>query len=105
MQHIIFNPDYVLKPDDGKALIMAALVGRNSQKGITQTIAEVWNSDKANKIYHITQNDIPKDSLCHTCDKFDICRSVRQVCYRDIIRKYGTDKWYYPDVNCPYANK
>lgn len=72
---------------------------------ITQTIAEVWNSDKANKIYHITQNDIPKDSLCHTCDKFDICRSVRQVCYRDIIRKYGKDKWYYPDVNCPYANK
>lgn len=71
----------------------------------TQSIAEIWNSEKANKIYNITQEDIPEDSLCHTCDKFEICRSVRQVCYRDIIQKYGTDKWYYPDVNCPYANK
>lgn len=71
----------------------------------TQSIAEIWNSEKANKIYNITQEDIPEDSLCHTCDKFEICRSVRQVCYRDIIQKYGTDKWYYPDANCPYANK
>ncbi|ELX66829.1 hypothetical protein HMPREF0662_01896 [Prevotella nigrescens F0103] len=23
------------------------------------------------------------------------------VCYRDIVRKYGTKHWDYPDVNCP----
>lgn len=71
----------------------------------TQSIAEIWNSENAKKIYYITQDDIPEDSLCHTCDKFEICRTARQVCYRDIIRKYGTSKWYYPDVKCPYANK
>lgn len=71
----------------------------------TQSIAEIWDSEKAKKIYYITRDDIPEDSLCHTCDKFEICRTTRQVCYRDIIRKYGTDKWYYPDVKCPYANK
>ena len=31
MQYISFNTDYVLKPDNGKALIMSAFVGRNSQ--------------------------------------------------------------------------
>ena len=71
----------------------------------TQSIAEIWNSEKAKKIYYITREDIPDDSLCHTCDKFEICRTTRQVCYRDIIQKHGKNKWYYPDVRCPYANK
>lgn len=68
-----------------------------------QSIEEVWNSDKAKSIYFIKQSDIPEDSLCHSCAVFKECRTVRQVCYRDIIRKYGKEKWYYPDVNCPYA--
>lgn len=29
------------------------------------------------------------------------CRIPKQVCYRDIVRKYGTKHWDYPDVNCP----
>lgn len=70
---------------------------------LNSTILDVWNSDKAKSIFFIRQTDIPSDSLCHTCDKFEACRTVRQVCYREIIKKYGKDKWYYPDVNCPYA--
>lgn len=69
----------------------------------TQSIAEIWNSEKAKAIYFIRQEDIPEDSLCHSCNKFEACRSIRQVCYREIIRKYGTNKWYYPDPNCPYT--
>lgn len=69
---------------------------------LTDSIAEVWNSERAKSIYYIKQEDIPADSLCHYCEKFDACRSVRQVCYREIIRKYGADKWYYPDTSCPY---
>lgn len=72
---------------------------------IQHTLAEVWNSDRANAIFFIKQEDIPSDSLCHSCKQFEACRSVRQVCYREIIRKYGTDKWYYPDVNCPFAKQ
>ena len=72
---------------------------------LTQTLSEVWNSDKAKSLYYIKQDDIPEDSLCHSCEKYEKCRKYRQVCYREIIRKYGTDKWYYPDAGCPYANK
>lgn len=70
---------------------------------LTDSIKDIWNSVKAQSIYYIKQEDIPADSLCHSCDKFEACRSVRQVCYREIIKKYGSDKWYYPDTNCPYA--
>lgn len=71
---------------------------------LTQTLSEVWNSDKAKSLYYIKQEDIPEDSLCHSCEKYEKCRKYRQVCYREIIRKYGKDKWYYPDASCPYAN-
>lgn len=70
---------------------------------LNNSIIDIWNSDKAKSIYFIKQSDIPSDSLCHSCDKFEACRSSRQVCYREIIKKYGKDKWYYPDTNCPYA--
>lgn len=69
---------------------------------LTNSIAEVWNSEKAKSLYYIKQEEIPTDSLCHSCDKFEFCRSVRQICYREVIRKYGADKWYYPDAGCPY---
>lgn len=72
---------------------------------IHHNLAEVWNSDKAKAIFFIKQEDIPSDSLCHSCKQFEACRSIRQVCYREIVRKYGTDKWYYPDVNCPFAQQ
>ena len=69
---------------------------------LTQSIEEIWNSEKANSLFYIKQEDIPEDSLCHSCGSFDACRSLRQVCYREIIRNNGTDKWYYPDPKCPF---
>ena len=70
---------------------------------LKSSIKDIWNSDKAKSIFFIQKEDIPSDSLCHSCDKFEACRSIRQVCYREIIRKHGKDKWYYPDTNCPFA--
>ena len=70
---------------------------------LSNSIMEIWNSEKAKSIYFIKQENIPNDSLCHSCNKFEECRSIRQVCYREIIRKYGPDKWYYPDANCPFV--
>lgn len=69
---------------------------------IDNSIEEVWNSTKAQSLFYIKQEDIPSDSKCSKCSDFVKCRETRQVCYRDIIKKYGTTKWYYPDVKCPY---
>ncbi|MDE6023436.1 MAG: SPASM domain-containing protein, partial [Muribaculaceae bacterium] len=69
----------------------------------SSSLEEVWNSDKAKSIFFIKQEDIPADSICHSCNYFEACRSIRQVCYREIIRKYGKQKWYYPDANCPFS--
>lgn len=71
----------------------------------TQSLTEVWNSTKALSLFNLCQKDIPEDSPCCKCDYFKDCRETRQTCYRDTIKAYGEDKWYYPDVNCPYAPK
>lgn len=68
---------------------------------LNQSLQDIWTSEKAKSIYCIKQEDIPEDSLCSHCKDFDECRSLKQVCYRDIIKEYGIDKWYYPDPNCP----
>ncbi len=67
-----------------------------------QSIEEIWNSEKAKSIFFIKQEDIPEDSLCHSCQYFNECRSLRQICYREVIRKNGESKWYYPDPKCPF---
>lgn len=102
----LFSSLYILP--DGKVTICEQLywnphfivgdVMRNS-------IQEIWNSEKAKSLYFIKQTDIPDDSLCHSCTRFDECRNLRQVCYREIVRKHGSDKWYYPDINCPFTTR
>lgn len=67
----------------------------------TQSLMDVWNSPKAKNLYHLKQSQIPQDSKCCSCKVFDYCRSSKQVCYKLIVKKYGTDKWYYPDPGCP----
>lgn len=70
---------------------------------VKNSILDIWNSERAVSLFNIKQRDIPRDSLCSTCQDYNRCRSLKQVCYRDVVRKYGSDKWYYPDVNCPYS--
>lgn len=100
----LFSSLYILP--DGKVTMCEQLYWNNRfiVGDVTKnSLNEIWNSAEAKSIYYIKQEDIPADSLCHSCNKFDACRSLRQVCYREIIRKYGSDKWYFPDVNCPYV--
>lgn len=47
------------------------------------------------------ETNISDESPCKTCKDYEACRIPKQVCYRDIVRKYGTKHWDYPDVNCP----
>ena len=70
-----------------------------------QSLLEIWTSEKALSVYNLKQCDIPKDSACADCEFFSDCRDVRQMCYRDTVKAYGEDKWYYPDVSCPKAPK
>ena len=70
-----------------------------------QSISEIWNSKSATDLFYLRQEDILSDSQCSECDIFHECRDDRNICYRDTIKAYGEDKWYYPDVNCPKAPK
>ena len=67
------------------------------------SIRDIWNSKKAENLFYIKQEDIPSDSRCSKCQDFVRCRETRQVCYREIIKKYGKTKWYYTDVKCTYT--
>ncbi|MBQ8222189.1 MAG: radical SAM protein [Bacteroidales bacterium] len=102
----LFSSLYILP--DGKVTICEQLYwNKNFIVGdvLSESIIEIWNSEKAKALFFIRQDDIPEDSQCHNCDNFETCRSIRQVCYREIIKKYGQDKWYYPDINCPFVEQ
>jgi radical SAM protein with 4Fe4S-binding SPASM domain len=68
-----------------------------------QDIVEIWNSNKAKNLFAYPQNLISEESVCSTCTQYDECRANKQVCWRDILKTYGEDRWFYPDVNCPKA--
>ena len=68
---------------------------------IEQSLEEVWNSQIAHEVYAFKQQNIAKNSACAVCEEYEKCRSLKQVCWRDIIRAYGSDNWTYPDPNCP----
>lgn len=70
---------------------------------LEQSLYEIWTSEKARNLYEIKKEDFSTDSICATCEKFNECRNIKQICYRDVIKAYGEDKWYYPDPNCPKA--
>lgn len=67
------------------------------------TIDEIWNSEKALKLWNISQEDIPNDSACKTCQAFGECRRGLGVCWKIILAAYGQDKMYNPDPRCPKA--
>lgn len=68
---------------------------------IEQSLEEVWNSRRAHEVYAFKQHNIAPSSACAICEEYEKCRSLKQVCWRDIIRAYGSENWTYPDPNCP----
>ncbi|WP_302429897.1 MULTISPECIES: radical SAM/SPASM domain-containing protein [Bacteroidales] len=68
---------------------------------LEQSLNDIWNSKAALNLYHLKQSEISDVSPCKTCRDYEACRIPKQVCYRDIVRKYGAKHWDYPDVNCP----
>ena len=66
------------------------IIGNVNEHGIEQ----IWKSEKALALYNIKQDEHPKESSCNSCMIYNKCRIPKQICYRDIIRKYGEEKWY-----------
>lgn len=100
----LFSSLYILP--DGKVTICEQLYWNNRflvGDVLQESIMEVWNSEKSLALFNLKQEEIPKDSLCSSCAQYAECRTLRQVCYREIIKRHGASKWYYPDVNCPYT--
>ncbi len=45
---------------------------------------EVWNSPKEKELFYLQKEYISKESVCHSCSEFKICREARGVLERDI---------------------
>lgn len=67
----------------------------------TQSITEIWNSEKAKKLFYVSQSEFSPDSTCKMCDSFVQCRHFKGVCWKMVIMAYGKEKWFYPDPSCP----
>lgn len=68
-----------------------------------QSIEEVWNSDRAIRLYKLPPEQIREESACRDCIEYEYCRQFKGVCWKEILNAYGYDKWDYPDPKCPYA--
>jgi radical SAM protein with 4Fe4S-binding SPASM domain len=70
---------------------------------IENSISEIWKSEKALKLYNISQDEISVHSPCKTCAEFSLCRKCQGVCWSDVLTAYGNENWDFPASNCPYA--
>jgi radical SAM protein with 4Fe4S-binding SPASM domain len=71
----------------------------------TQSIMEVWNSERALELYRLPKEQIRDESACKNCpqDEYDDCRQIKGVCWKEILNAYDYENWDYPDPKCPYA--
>lgn len=69
----------------------------------SQSIEEVWNSDKAIKLFNLTHDMFEAGSPCGECKILDVCNQKHRRCVVKAIKAYGIDKWNYPDPRCKYA--
>lgn len=70
---------------------------------LKSSIKDIWNSNKALRLYSMSQNDFPTNSSCKNCKVFNKCRNEygKRVCYLDIA-KSGHSK-FFPDPRCPLS--
>jgi radical SAM protein with 4Fe4S-binding SPASM domain len=69
----------------------------------SNSIEEVWNSEKAIQLYKLSKAAINPKSACKKCDQFDECHQFRGVCWKEVLYAYGNENWDYPDPRCPKA--
>lgn len=69
----------------------------------TQSLQEVWNSQKARSLYSLRQEMFSEASPCRSCKEFATCRVEKGVCWKEVLAAYGPEKWDFPDPRCPKA--
>lgn len=67
------------------------------------SIREVWNSEKAMRLWQLDKEKISSDSPCRECPVMEVCYSERNRCWADVIKAYGEERWDYPDPRCERA--
>lgn len=67
------------------------------------SIAEIWNSDKAINLWEQKQDSIKQSSPCRNCSDFASCFAAGNRCYANIMKAYGTENYDYPDPRCCLA--
>lgn len=69
-----------------------------------QSLIDIWNSEKANKLYNLQRSILSDKSHCKKCNYFIECRQkMGGVCWKEVISAYGEENWDFPDPSCPYA--
>ncbi len=67
----------------------------------SQSILEMWNSDRAKNLFRLPQEEIREGSACKSCPDYNGCRKFVGICWKNVVGAYGMDKWDYPDPDCP----
>ncbi len=70
---------------------------------LSDSILEVWNSEKAKKLAKLSTCDFSNNSICKSCNEFEDCRLGKGVCWSNVIMAYGEENWDFPSPECPYA--
>lgn len=72
-----------------------------------QSLYDLWNSPVALKMYSYKQDMIKRkeNNQCYSCRVYSDCKLAvgKRICYVDIVKAYGKDKYEYPDPRCPQA--
>lgn len=69
----------------------------------TQSIEQVWQSDKAKSLFNPSSAQFRKESECSRCGFFEKCMTNKRRCVMKVMKAYGTENWDYPDPRCVFA--
>jgi len=72
----------------------------------SDSIKGAWNSNTAMDLYfHKYTQKSSDDSPCYKCDSFKACKGslAKKFCFADVVYRYSSKKWDYPDPRCPNA--
>lgn len=69
----------------------------------SNSISEIWNSQKALSLWRQRQEDIKEESPCRHCLDFNDCFNASNRCYANIMKAYGMANYDYPDPRCYLA--
>jgi radical SAM protein with 4Fe4S-binding SPASM domain len=69
----------------------------------TQSIENIWNSERAITLFNRTKSIYRPGSICCKCSYFTECNNLKRRCFVKVVKAYGLSNWDYPDPRCEYA--